>query len=174
MKDSSQNPPLPPFFKGGREEGDRFCAHLPLPSYRYIPGKGPKDEHRQDIPKLKIETLPPDRWRENEAYLYGIDLYHHDYFYEAHEVWEELWHKVGHKTLEGNFLKALIQCAAVRLKIGQGETSAAERMSKRIQELLDDLAHSGACGPTGEFMGMMIPSLLKEFEERGRPPARLL
>ena len=152
----------------------RLCPHLPLPAYRYIPGKGPKDEKREDIPKFKIQNLPPERWRENEAYLYGIDLYHQEYFYEAHEVWEALWHQVGHKTLGGNFLKALIQCAAVRLKLWQGEKSTAERMLKRIEELFESLVWSKVCGPKGEFMGMKIPSLLQDIREHNRPPSRLL
>ena len=39
--------------------------------------------------------FPPESWRENADYLYGVDLYNHGYLWEAHEAWEGLWHKAA-------------------------------------------------------------------------------
>jgi hypothetical protein len=137
----------------------RHCPHLSLPAYRYIPGKGPKDEKRKDIPSIKIEVLPPERWRENEAYLYGIDLYHVGFFYEAHEVWEALWHKVGHRTPQGQFLKALIQLAAAQLKHQMGEERPALRLLGTLQKILIALSVT-----TKEdlWMGLNLKKLIDE------------
>jgi hypothetical protein len=148
----------------------RYCPHLPLPSYRYIPGQDRKDEHRTDIPKINVLNLSPDRWRENEAYLYGIDLYHQSFFYEAHEVWEELWKKVGIKTTQGQFLKALIQNAAAELKLVMKQSRSAERMKKRAQELLEEVLASGECNSKKYFMGIQIPEFLKELKNKTPPP----
>ena len=157
MRNLSQNPPL----KEGSQ--DRYCPDLPLPAYKYIPGKGPKDEHRQDIPQIKMADLPPERWKENQAYLYGIDLYHHDYFYEAHEVWEALWHKVGHHTDQGKFLKAMIQLAAARLKISMGQEAPARRLLSSLRRLLGEILQKS---PTSHWMGIDLKNLLDVCEEK--------
>ncbi len=123
----------------------RYCPHLPLPAYRYIPGKGAKDEHRQDLPKFEMKDFSREHWKESEVYLYGLDLYQHQYFYEAHEVWEELWKHVGPKSEIGKFLQARILMAGAELKKMMSETKPALRMQKRAEEILKELAHEGFC-----------------------------
>ena len=135
----------------------RHCPHLKLPDYRYIPGQMPKDEHRSDIPKIKIKNLPPSEWKKNEAYLYGWDLYHHRFFYEAHEVWEAVWMKVGRKTIQGKFLKGLIQLAAAELKREMGELEVAKKLDARVKELFQFVLDSGK-SDRGEFMGIRLKS----------------
>lgn len=140
---------------------NRYIPHLPLPAYAYIPGRMPKDEHRRDIPKIKTINISPKRWFENEAYVYGIDLFNHHYFYEAHEVWEALWMKVDRETVQGKFLKGLIQLAASRLKVLMGEAKPAERLSLKARELFQIVLNSGKCDLDGSYMGFSI--LFKEF-----------
>ncbi|MGH7168620.1 MAG: DUF309 domain-containing protein [Nitrospiraceae bacterium] len=72
----------------------------------------------------------PDEWRSSEDYLYGIDLYNFAYWWECHEVFEGLWHAVGHKTLQGNFFQALIQVAAANLKRLLGAASPADNLAR--------------------------------------------
>ena len=150
-------------------EPSRF-TRLPLPAYRYVPGKGPKDEARKDIPSVETEALPPDRWHENEAYLYGADLFHCGYFYEAHEIWEALWHKVGHQTRQGNFLKALIQTAALQLKLLLGDKKTAKRLGERALALLKKVADE----EQEPYMGLPISkfsrSLLRQLQNEGPIP----
>ncbi len=38
-----------------------------------------------------------DDWLRCRDYLRGIDLFNHGYYWEAHEVWEGLWHTAGHR-----------------------------------------------------------------------------
>lgn len=40
----------------------------------------------------------------------GVDLFNREKFFEAHEVWEDLWHEV--RDTDRSFLQALIQVAA--------------------------------------------------------------
>ena len=37
----------------------------------------------------------PEQWHLCRPYLYGIDLFNDGYYWEAHEVWEGLWHACG-------------------------------------------------------------------------------
>ena len=141
---------------------NRYCPQLPLPAYRYIPGQMQKDEHRRDIPKVKTINISPKKWFENEAYVYGIDLFNHGFFYEAHEVWEALWMKVDRETVQGKFLKALIQLAASRLKTLMGEAKPPERLSLKARELFQIVLNSGKCDLEGSYMGFSI--LFKEFK----------
>jgi predicted metal-dependent hydrolase len=87
--------------------------------------------------------------------LYGIDLYNFAYWWECHEVFEGLWHAVGHDTAQGNFFQALIQIAAANLKRFIGYEQAAQNLARsglaRLQNLpqlymgINVIALSEAC-----------------------------
>ena len=71
------------------------------------------------------EPLPPERWAECEDYLYGIDLYNHAYWWEAHEALEGLWIAVGKFSEQGQFLQGVIQVAAGHLNRFMGKEPGA-------------------------------------------------
>ena len=79
-------------------------------------------------------------------------------------MWEQLWHKVGHKTVQGQYLKALIQLAALRLKLLLKQPRPAERLRGSAQNGLNRVLESGQCDGEGLFMGIPIPKLLKEVK----------
>jgi len=135
-------------------------SQAPFPQYAYIPGKGPKDEKRQDIPQFQFVKLSEENWKNNEAYLYGIDLFNHAFYYEAHEVWEGLWHVTGHQTQEGDFLKMLIQLSAYQLKIILSEENPAQRLMTRIQEIGTHLMFRNH----PFFLGLPLKDLLEEWK----------
>ncbi|HKP00804.1 MAG TPA: DUF309 domain-containing protein [Nitrospiraceae bacterium] len=60
--------------------------------------------------------------------MYGIDLYNFAFWWECHEIFEGLWHTVGHKTEQGSFFQALIQLAAANLKHFLGNEQAAQNL----------------------------------------------
>ena len=60
--------------------------------------------------------------------MYGIDLYNYAYWWECHEVFEGLWHAVGHNSEQGNFFQALIQLTAGNLKYFLGNPAAAHNL----------------------------------------------
>ncbi|MBW2733842.1 MAG: DUF309 domain-containing protein [Deltaproteobacteria bacterium] len=92
-----------------------------LPAYRHIPGYSPhpvRDEAGHSFQRVEGPQVCPlgyGRWRDCGDYLYGVDLFNHSFFWEAHEVWEPIWHEVGHESASGRFVQALIQMAAVML-----------------------------------------------------------
>ncbi len=105
----------------------------PFPIYRFVPGKNPHPRHdpkghSYGKPEPKPSQIRPEDWRQSEDYLYGIDLYNFAYWWECHEVSEELWHVAGHNTEQGNFFQALIQLAAANLKNFSGNHQAAENL----------------------------------------------
>ncbi len=89
----------------------RYCD-IPLPADRYIPGfndrptHSPADSYSDDI---------PGGLRKSIIFCYGVDLFNHGYYWEAHEAWEHIWIP-RRETKEGTFLKGLIQLTASVLK----------------------------------------------------------
>ena len=107
----------------------------PFPPYRFLPGKNPHPRrdprgHSYGQPEPKPSAFAPDEWQKSEDYLYGIDLYNFAYWWECHEVFEGLWHAMGHRTQQGNFFQALIQLAAAYLKRHLANATAANNLAR--------------------------------------------
>ena len=110
----------------------RYSAH-PFPSYRFVPGRTPHPRrnplgHSYGQPEPKPTPFLADQWQTSEGYRYGIDLYNFAYWWECHEIFEGLWHAVGHSSEQGNFFQALIQLAAGNLKCFLGNQTAAHNL----------------------------------------------
>jgi hypothetical protein len=71
-----------------------------------------------------------DRWESCDAYLYGIDLFNHGYWWEAHEIFEGFWRAAGRATPLGDFLQGLIQIAAALLKNAAESRVAAQTLAR--------------------------------------------
>ena len=85
----SSNPPNPfdPDFP-------RYLPLEPFPDYRHVPGTNMEIQGRFGHTEDPIVDLPgPDAWRDNTDYLFGVDLFNHAYWYEAHAIWNPLWHR---------------------------------------------------------------------------------
>lgn len=120
----------------------RYWPQSALPSYRYIPGKTKKEEKRFDLPSFSLEERHSSLLARHPAYLYGIDLYHHSFFYEAHEMWEQIWLALGKGTAEKKLLQSLIQNAAALLKMRMGQSLPAKRLSLNALRLLEEVSGS--------------------------------
>ena len=116
----------------------------PFPPYSYVPGQTPHPVSDpaghmfgQEMPKPP--PLDPANWRASETYLYGVDLFNHGYYWEAHETWESLWHAAGRKGVVADFLKGLIKLAAAGVKLREGNTDGVKRHMKRAEELVSSV-----------------------------------
>jgi uncharacterized protein len=103
----------------------RYLPDRPLPPYTYVPGRSPHPVSDPAGHLFGQTPEPPasvdaDNWHTNRAYLYGIDLFNHGYYWEAHETWEGLWHLCGRKGTTADFLKGLIKLAAAGVKVREG------------------------------------------------------
>jgi hypothetical protein len=147
----------------------RYVPDKALPPYTYVPSRSPHPisdpaGHQFGQPPQPPDPLDVDHWQTNRAYLYGIDLFNHGYYWEAHETWEGLWHQCGRKGTTADFLKALIKLAAAGVKHLAGTPRGVKSHSKRAAELLRGVA--GALGPETEyFLGLRISELVALAEE---------
>ena len=92
----------------------------PFPPYSFLPGVNPHPSespqgHSYRKSEPLIVPLTVKNWPHNENYLYGIDLYNHQYWWESHEAWEGLW-KASSDDLTREFLQGLIKVSAAFIK----------------------------------------------------------
>ena len=114
---------------------------ISLPDKKYSPGQGvhPKKAPQQfHIPELPSDeaTFSVNTWKNSQRYLYAIDLFNYGYWWEAHEVLEELWIKTGKTSFTGIFIQGIIQISATLLKKSQSTPNSASQLeSKGLSKL---------------------------------------
>jgi hypothetical protein len=111
----------------------------PFPPYRYLPFRNdPRHPHPRNHPAghsyaQEEDYLPhfgPDDWATCEPYLFGIDLFNHGYWWEAHDALEAVWLAAGQKsTVCGLFIQGLIQLAGAQLKRFMDEPRGASSLT---------------------------------------------
>lgn len=117
----------------------RLMPGCTFPHYTYVPGRFPhpfRDPQGHSFGLHPNTPLPLDplHWLHCPRYLFGIDLFNHGYYWEAHETWEELWHLAGRGTTLGDFLQGLIKLAAAGVKVRQGIASGTRSLAQGARE----------------------------------------
>jgi len=143
---------------------DRLTPRIPFPAYAFVPRQSPHPTrdpkgHSYGRPEPQRAPLTTDNWKKLTDYLYGIDLFNHGYFWEAHEAWEGLWQACGRRGPIADFLKALIKLAAAGVKAREGNPNGVQRAAKRAAELFTEL-QAGISEPRMTFLGFSIESLI--------------
>lgn len=141
----------------------RYLPQRSLPERAFIPGRGSKPE----LDTQPARYLAAERWRENEAYLWGTDLYNHGFAWEAHEAWEGLWRAAKHDEAQATFLQGLIQCTAARVKASMDDAEAAERVLARGLARLSRVRDQLGDG----YMGLSLARYLAEHASSGERAA---
>lgn len=72
----------------------------------------------------------PDEYE--PLYLSGIDHFNRGDYFEAHEVWEDLWHEC--RSADRLFYQSLIQAAVALYHNANGNRTGAERLFTRGRE----------------------------------------
>lgn len=80
----------------------RLVPDQPFPPYAYIPGRTAHptrdpDGHSYGVILETPDSPDPTAWQDCHDYLYGIDLFNHGFYWEAHEAWEGLWVACGRR-----------------------------------------------------------------------------
>jgi predicted metal-dependent hydrolase len=70
-------------------------------------------------------------WRENELYLFGVDLFNDGYWWEAHAAWEALWQTTERSEATARFLQGLIQITAALVQDRAGRAVGARRLASK-------------------------------------------
>jgi hypothetical protein len=144
----------------------RFVPEEPLPPYTHVPGVTPHPVsdprgHSHGITAERPAAPDPQRWQSCRAYLRGVDLFNHGYFWEAHEVWEGLWHACGRTGVTADFFKGLIKLAAAGVKHLAGNPRGVRSHACRAAELWRRAGHD-------LFLGLRLRELIELAEMVGR------
>ncbi|MGY8825076.1 MAG: DUF309 domain-containing protein [Candidatus Latescibacterota bacterium] len=143
----------------------RYAPAVPFPPYAYQPGQTPHPHthpkgHSYGAPEPTATPLIEHNWRNNEVYLYGVDLFNYEYYWEAHEAWEGLWkleESTAHRAL---FLQGLIQVAAMCIKRRAGNARGVEKLRSKAVLKLRLL-----CAET-PYMGIDLGALCQTLTQR--------
>jgi len=102
-----------------------------LPKYTYVPGITP---HPVSDPAGHAHGSP--RPAATGSLAPGMCLFHHGFYWEAHEAWEAEWLAAGRTGPHGDMIKGFIKLAACGVKCLEGNAAGAKRHARRAQELL--------------------------------------
>jgi hypothetical protein len=154
----------------------RWLPQKNFPPYAYLPDKAP---HRVRDPlghsyhvEVELSLVAPEASLGSEVFLWGLDLFNHGYYWEAHEAWESLWQVAERGSSLRMLFKGLILLSAAGVKVREGKRAAAVRHAGRAAALLRRLMKA----PDRDFEGAlgMSPAALAEYAEvAGRIPAGL-
>ncbi len=142
------------------EPNIQHYSKISFPKRRYMPGqslhpdKDPQGSHIPEIPSSTIK-FSAESWQKSEKYLYAIDLFNYQYFWEAHEVLEGLWVDVGRETQTGIFVQGIIQVSAALLKIQFSHKGALRLAGKGLLKLNSK---------SGVFLGIRVDSFTEKVE----------
>jgi predicted metal-dependent hydrolase len=141
-------------------------SERPFPPYRYLPFQGgathphPRKDpggHSYNQEEEFLIHFEPEDWPSCELYLYGVDLFNHGYWWEAHEAHEAVWIAAGQKsTACGQFVQGLIQLAGAQLKRFINEPKGAQSLTKAGVEKLSQVK--------GIYLGIEVAPFIAEVE----------
>jgi len=80
---------------------------------------------------------PDIDWMGHTRFLHGCDLFDHRFFWEAHEVLEDIWHAIPRSHSDRERVQFLIQASACCLKRHVGALSPARTLLERCRERRD-------------------------------------
>ena len=146
----------------------------PLPPYAYVPGRHPHPVsdpagHSFGERGQPVEPLDPGHPRDSAEFQYGVALFNHGYYWEAHEVWESLWHAAGRGGPVADLLKGLIKLAAAGVKAREGNAAGVVRHARRAADLFRNIGDERVdCGSLFHSLGGLV--LIQRCEELAEHP----
>ncbi len=149
--------------KNSASQPPRLVPDRPFPPYAYVPGRTPHptrdpDGHSYGAELEIPEALDPEQWRGCCEYLYGIDLFNHGFYWEAHEAWEGLWVACGRRGPTATYLQALINLAAAGFKARWGSARGMRANAETAVRLFKSAASQLGSHST-HYMGLDIQVL---------------
>jgi hypothetical protein len=144
----------------------------PFPPYSYVPGgpwphptRSPQGHSFGRTSKAAEAPTDSNEWFARRLRR-GIDLFNAGYYWEAHEVWEELWHACGRRGTTADLLRALIKLAAAGVKVRERQAHGVQTHARRAAELL---ALARKCGDAFR-LGLDLDSLIAQAESVATTP----
>ena len=134
---------------------------LPLPKHRYVPGltaRHPEGAFDRVRDMADAETSSQTA-AQNTAWLHGLDLLEAGFYWEAHEVLEQVWMNAGPQTPERAMVQAVIQLANAALKHGMARPNAVLRLCA----IAEDHLHAAALTGAADIMGLTPTDLQSQI-----------
>jgi hypothetical protein len=126
-----------------------------FPPYSYVPG-GPWPHpvrspagHSHGRTARAWRPATPNLGAVPASFLRGAELFDAGYYWEAHEVWEGLWHAEGRRGATADALKGLIKLAAAGIKVREGRESGVRTHARRAAECFAAARRQGGANPLG-------------------------
>jgi hypothetical protein len=111
-----------------------------FPPYAFVPGghwphpRSSPGGHSFGHRAPKVEPADADRGSSSPSFLRAVALFNAGYYWEAHEVWEGLWHAHGRRGATAELLKGLIKLAAAGVKVREGQEHGVRTHARRAGE----------------------------------------
>jgi Domain of unknown function (DUF309) len=111
----------------------RWLPQNSLPPYAYLPGKKPHPVRDPKGHSYHVEPIPvaAEASVGSDAFLWGLDLFNHGYYWEAHEAWEGLWQVADRDGMLRTLFKGLILLSAPQ-GFGADLTARSKRSTVRL------------------------------------------
>jgi len=137
-----------------------------LPDHKHLPGKNQR--HPEDtfdhVKEYCLKTTSDATAAENKPWLYGLQLINHGFYWEAHEVLEEVWMRAVPNSREKWLLQCVIHLANGSLKL----ELALEQAAIRLALLADECRSRAFAGEIEVLMGLSKDDLAKDCQMLGR------
>lgn len=119
----------------------RWLPQKSFPPYAYLPGRNPHPVRDPTGHSYHVGPLPvaTEASLGSDAFLWGLDLFNHGYYWEAHEAWEGLWQVADRDNPLRMLFKSLILLSAAGVKVRERKNAAAARHAVRAAALLREL-----------------------------------
>jgi len=116
----------------------RWLPEKNFPPYAYLPGRHPHPVRDPMGHSYHVEPMPvaAEASLGSDIFFWGLDLFNHGYYWEAHEAWEGLWQVADRRGQSRTLFKGLILLSAAGVKIREGKHAAAVRHAERAAGLL--------------------------------------
>jgi len=153
----------------------RLLPEKSFPTYAYLPGKHPhpvRDPLGHSYQSDPVTVVAVEESLSSNVFRWGIDLFNHGYYWEAHEAWEPLWHDAKQSTEHRLFFKGLILLAAAGVKIREGKRVASARHAGRAAALFRQVMRMPS-RPFEAALGMTPAALAVHAEAATTSPAVL-
>jgi Domain of unknown function (DUF309) len=97
----------------------RWLPQRSFPPYAYLPGRNPHPVRDPTGHSYHVGPLPvaTEASLGSDAFLWGLNLFNHGYYWEAHEAWEGLWHVGDRDNPLRVLFKSLILLSAAGVKV---------------------------------------------------------
>ena len=117
---------------------------------------------------------PADVRSAREALAWGADLYHQGFPWEAHEVWEAVWHTLPRGGRGRSLVQGLVQMAAGEVLLACGRGRSGRRVLRRAASLLSGPRADDAVAGRLLDPDRLAAEVLRRAEAGGpRPRVRL-